>query len=502
MIEIPSIMAIILPLFGAFLTPIVAFVSWRFGVKRQICGWFAVAIIVATLAIVASMIPAVLEGRILIYELGRAPPLGINLVVDGLSLLMALMIAGVGSLVAVYSITYMQHHTRLDLYYALLLLIITGMMGAVLTGDIFNLYVFLEITCVSAYALVAFERRWESIEASIKYLIIGSLGTSFLLLGIALMYGGFGTLNIAHIADLTRRLTGPTPILGLALSLFVAGFCVKAAVVPFHSWLADAHPAAPTPISAFLSGVFVAIGAYGMLRVVYVMFGTLAIGPLLAALGLASMVLGALMALVQRDIKRLIAYSTISQMGYIFFSIGLGTEMGIQGGLFHLLNNAIMKALLFMCAGVIIYRIARRNLDEMGGLGRCMPVTAAAFAIGALATAGVPPLNGFASKWMIYMARVEAGGLNLVAVGVAVLISAMTLAYLLKAFASIFLGQRPKHLENVKEAPPLMLLPICLLAALCILLGVLPQLGVGLARPAQEAAMQIDNYVGSVLGGV
>jgi multicomponent Na+:H+ antiporter subunit D len=378
------------------------------------------------------------------------------------------------------------------------------MLGVALTGDIFNFYVFLEIMCISTYALVAFEREWESIEASMKYLFIGSLGTSLLLLGIALMYGVFGSLNIA---DLTGKLaiverTGPMPmILTLALSLFVGGFCIKAAVVPLHAWLADAHPAAPTPISALLSGVFVTIGAYGILRVVYVMFGTLAIGPLLAGLGLISMVVGALMALAQRDLKRLIAYSTVSQMGYIFFGIGLGTTMGIQGGLFHLLNNAIMKALLFMCAGAVVHRVAGRNLDEMGGLGRNMPITATTFAIGALATAGVPPLNGFASKWVIYMAGVEAGGLWLIAVAIAVLTSAVTLAYLLKAFASVFLGQIPKPLQNVKEVPPLMLFPMCLLAALCILLGILPQLGVAIVKPAQGAVMQIDNYMKSVLGG-
>ncbi|MEM2907905.1 MAG: NADH-quinone oxidoreductase subunit M [Candidatus Hadarchaeales archaeon] len=504
MIESAPILAVVLPLFAAFLTTPIGILARRLRMERA-RDWFAVAAMAATFAIVASMAPAVRGSGIFVYKLGGwSPPWGINLVVDGLSLLMALIIAGICFLVAIYSITYMQRRSGLDQYYTLLLLITAGMMGVSLTGDIFNFYVFLEIMCISTYALVAFDREWESIEASVKYLIIGSVGTSLLLLGIVLVYGCFGSLNIADLMIKLKTVesTGSMPIiLVLALSLFVTGFCVKAAVVPMHAWLADAHPAAPTSISALLSGVFVTIGAYGMLRLVYAMFGTLAIGSLLVGLGLASMLIGALMALAQRDIKRLIAYSTVSQMGYIFFGIGLGTTTGIQGGLFHLLNNAIMKALLFMCAGAIIHRTGRRELDEMGGLGKNMPITTVAFAVGALATAGVPPLNGFASKWMLYMAGVEAGGPYLFAVAMAVLVSVLTLAYLAKAFASVFLGQRPRYLENVKEVPALMLFPICLLAALCVVLGILPQLGIAIARPAQEAVMQIDSYVKSVLGG-
>ena len=498
------VLTIVLPLFGAFLMPLVGMIGRRHGVKH-LRDWFAVGIMVTTFIIVVSMAPAVWGGEILVYELGGwPPPWGINLVVDGLSLFMAIIIAGIGSLVAIYSIVYMQPKNGLTQYYTLLLLITTGMMGIVLTGDIFNLYVFLEITCISAYALVAFERRWESIEASMKYLIIGSIGTSIILLAIALTYGLAGSLNIAHLIGRLAAIMSagqpPPTVIVLIIALFVAGFCIKSAVVPLHAWLADAHPAAPSPISALLSGVVVTIGVYGMLRIVYMMFGVLAIGILLSVLGLVSMTVGGLMALVQRDIKRLIAYSTVTQMGYILLGVGLGTATGIQGGLFHLFNNALMKALLFMCAGAIVYRVGTRNLDELGGLYRNMPVTTSVFAIGALAVAGVPPLNGFASKWTIYVAGIEAGRPEFVAV--AVIISVLTLAYFLKVLAFAFLGQRPAHLRDVKEAPMLMLFPMCLLAGLCIVFGVLPQLGINLVQPAQAAIMQADNYIGPVLGGV
>ena len=501
MIENLPILAVVLPLFAAFIMPLVGLLTKRHGLKRA-CDWLAVAAMVGTLAIVAGMAPAVWDGEILVYRLGGwTPPWGINLSVDGLAIQMALIIAGIGTLVAIYSVTYMQRSARLDLYYALLFLSTAGMMGVVLTGDIFNLYVFLEIMSISAYALVAFERRWESIEAGMRFLIMGSLATSFILLGIALTYGIAGSLNIADLVGKLAAVRSGGQQLRTAMvlipSLFIAGFCLKSAVVPLHAWLMDAHPAAPCPISALLSGVVVSIGAYGILRIVYMMFGGLAIGVLLSVLGLASMVVGGLMALVQRDIKRLIAYCTISTMGYILLGVGLGTAGGIQGGLFHLLNNAIFKALLFMCAGAIVHRVGTRNLDELGGLYWNMPVTATVFVIGSLASSGIPPFNGFASKWTIYVACIEAGRPEFTAV--AVIISVLTLAYFLKAICSIFLGQRLPRLEGVREAPPLMLLPMIVLTVLCVVLGVLPDLGIGLVSPAQRALENVGNYITEVL---
>jgi multicomponent Na+:H+ antiporter subunit D len=236
-----------------------------------------------------------------------------------------------------------------------------------------------------------------------------------------------------------------------------------------------------------------------MIRIVYMLFLVVGVGAILVIFGLISMVLGAFMALVQRDLKRLLAYSGISQLGYILLGVGLGTTLGIQGGLFHLLNNAIYKTMLFMIAGAIIYRVGTSNMDELGGLWNNMPMTGAVFMIGALAISGVPPLNGFASKWTIYVACIEAG--QPVFTIIAIVISALTLAYFLKAFNSIFLGQRPERLENVKETPSSMLIPIGVLALLCIVFGILPHLGIGLIKPAQIAVMNPSGYIQGVLGG-
>jgi len=499
MIEIPPIMAIILPLFGAFLTPIIATVSRRFDAERKVCGWFTVAITIAMLLTVASMGVKIWGGEVIVYKLGGwAPPWGIVLAVDGLNLLIALIVAGVSSLVAIYSLVYMRRDTRIDLYCVLLLLVTAGAMGITLTGDLFNLYVFFEIMSIASYALVSFRRKWDSIEAGIKYLIIGSLGTSLILLGIALLYGMVGSLTIADLAQKLGQIA-PSDVV-VPLALLVTGFGIKIAMIPLHAWAPDAYQAAPSSISALLAGATTTAGLYAMIRVVYMMFGAFGVGTIFAIFGLITMVLGALMALTQRDLKRLLAYSGISQMGYILLGVGLGTALGIQGGLFHLLNNAIFKVLLFMCAGAILYRVGTTNLDELGGLGKNMPITAGLFAIGALAISGVPPLNGFASKWTIYIAGIEAG--KAVFSLIAIIMSVLTLAYFLKAINSIFLGQRPKRLQNVEEAPLTMLFPMMLLAVLCIVLGVLPSLGIDLVAPAQGAIMNQSGYIHAVLGGI
>lgn len=501
MIAHAPILAIVVPLFAGFLTPVVSIVAKRFGVERA-RDWFVMGAAILMLLIVASMAPAVWRGEVLVYKLGGwSPPWGIVLAVDGLNLLVALIIASVVSLIAIYSVVYMERDSGLEKYYTLLMLVTAGCMGVTLTGDVFNLFVFFEIMSISSYALVAFRRNWDSVEAGIKYMIIGSLGTSFILLSITLMYGLVGSLNIADLAGKIEAIkaTQPLPmIVPLMLTLFVVGFGIKIAMVPLHAWLPDAYQAAPSAVSALLSGATTTVGVYAMLRVSYMLFGALAIGTMFIILGLVTMVVGGLMALTQRDLKRLLAYSSISQMGYILLGVGFGTAMGIQGGLFHLLNNAIYKVLLFMCAGAIVYRVGTSNLDELGGLGKNMPITATLFIVGALAISGVPPFNGFASKWTIYVAGMEAG--QPICTAIAVVMSALTLAYFLKAINSMFLGQQPEHLREVREAPLPMLFPMLVLAVFCVVLGILPSLGMDLVRPAQGAVMNQLGYIGSVMG--
>jgi len=490
------------PLLGGFLTPLVDLVAKRRGDER-IRDYFVLGVAIATLLLVLNMAPSVWDGKIIVYRLGGwSPPWGINLAVDGLAIQMALIIGILGTVIVAYSLIYMKGKNGLGKFYALLLLALAGMMGVVLTGDIFNFYVFLEIMSISSYALIAFRRKSGAIEASMKYLFIGSLGTAFLLLSIALLYGVVGSLNIADLGVKLGAIqagTQPMPtILIVALGLFVTGIMIKTAMVPFHPWLVDGLTTAPIAVSALIAGPMAVVGIYWIARIPYLPFG-MPIGAILVAFGLASMIVGVLLALVQSDFKRMLAYHVVSQKGYMVLGIGLGTVLGVKGGLFHLLNHSTYKCLLFMCAGAVIYRVKTQKFDEYGGLGRIMPWTAMSFLVGSLAISGVPPLNGFVSKYTIYLAGVDANVPIITAI--AVLVSALTLASFFKAFSSTFLGPTPKRHKNVKEVPIQMLLPMFALVAICIGIGLLPALGYNIAGPAQSAVMNPQAYITAVLGG-
>jgi len=492
------ILAIVIPLLMSTLIPLL---GRKHTIIRNTLAFLGP---LGSIAVLSLLINPVFDGgQRIIYMLGgRIPPFGINLVVDSLSLLLAILASGLTLLAVIYSYKYMKKYTGLVQYYALVMLLMAGILGIILTGDLFNLFVFLEIMAISAYALVAFTTGKEQVEAAFKFQVLSTIGTLGVLIGIALLYAMTGTLNMA---DLAQRipLVGQSPIFSFALVFFLLGFGLKAAMVPLHSWLPDAHPAAPSPISALLSGVVIKTGVYGLARVIFTIYGVsmVAIHPFLLAvlaLGVATMVVGGLMAMVQVDIKRMLAFSSISQMGYILFGIGIATGLAITGAIFHVLNHAIMKALLFMCAGVIVYRIGTRDMSKLGGLAKKMPVTALGFLVGGLAIAGIPPFNGFWSKLMLYIAGFQSG--NSLAAVVAILMSVITLGYFLRFFQQIFLGKLPKNLEEVKEAPLSMLLPIVILILLCILIGLYPQVFMNLSQSATNAVLDQTGYIRSVLG--
>jgi len=421
---------------------------------------------------------------------GWSPPFGIVWVMDGFNMMMGLLITGIAFLVSLYSIRYLKE--RQHKFYALLCLMTGGLLGVSMTGDIFNLYVFFEILSISCYGLVAFNLDDDAIEGALKYLILGPLASSFLLLGIAMLYGLAGTLNMA---DLALRIQ-PTPLFQIAFGFLIGGLALKAAIVPFHFWLPDVHPVAPSPISAMLSSVVVGTGIYAVLRIMFTVFGFFGVFWLFIAFGLLTMVVGGVIAISQTNIKRMIAYSTISQSGYIFLAIGLGTNIGVAAGLFHLLNNMIIKAMLFLAAGIVIWHTQTKDMRELGGLGKQMPLTMFCFGIGALSITGLPPFNGFASKWMIYMATWEVSPLL---TAIAITVSAITLIYYMKAFSSIFFG--PAKISLKKATPRLMLVPVVILTILCILIGLLPQIGLSVIEPAANALLSQNQYISAVLGG-
>jgi multicomponent Na+:H+ antiporter subunit D len=389
---------------------------------------------------------------------------------------------------------------------------VAGMNGVTLTGDLFNLFVFLEIASVASYALVAFGGEHEELEASFKYLVLASIGSTFILFAIALVYAGTGQLNMAAVAQAGA---GPGMVWVLATVFFIVGFGIKAAVVPFHPWLPDAHPSAPAPISAMLSGVLIkALGIYALTRVLFNVIGVdRVLGGVLMTVGALSMTVGVFLAVGQWDLKRLLAYHSISQMGYVVLGIGMGGTilaaggeratalLAMLGGLFHLANHSVFKSLLFLCSGSIEHGTGTRQLKEMGGLLERMPLTRATCTIASLSIAGVPPFNGFWSKLIIVIAAFRAGFIGLAAV--TILVSFVTLVSFLKVLRYSFLGSLPEKLRAVREAPAFMSIALVLLAVLCTTMGLalVPAVRTALLDPAVNALAQGVGYAASALAG-
>jgi len=437
-----------------------------------------------------------------VYRIGGwAAPIGIVLVLDGLSSFMLVVVAFISLAATFFSIRYMNRYTAKPRYYGLFLLMVTGMNGAILTGDMFNLYVFLEIAAVASYALVAFGCGQEELEASFKYAVLGSIASSFILFAIALLYSVFGTVNMVHLSQKIAAAGDLSRIPVFATMLLIAGLGMKAALVPFHAWLPDAHPSAPAPISAMLSGVLIkAIGVYALIRVLFNVIGiTPEIGYALMTLGTLSMVVGVFLAIGQWDFKRLLAYHSISQIGYIMLGIGLGTPLGVIGGLFHLANHAAFKSLLFLTAGATEYNTGTRQLDEMGGLGRRMPVTAGSSFVASMSIAGVPPFNGFFSKLIIIAACVQAGRYGFAAW--AVIVSVMTLASFMKVQKYAFFGKLRDRWTGLREVPATMQAAMVFLAILCVAMSmlVLQKPKETFLDPARQSLLEGRNYAATVM---
>jgi len=336
-------------------------------------------------------------------------PMGIPLSLDALGAGMAIIVAVSATLVVLYSSTYMRKGHHEVRYYAVVMILLTSAFGLVLTRDIFNLFVFFEILCISSYILVSWEQCGAALEASFKYMVLGSIGSTFLLVSIALSYRIAGSLAMADIAK-AFALEANRGYVVLAAVTFLFGVGVEAAIFPVNTCLPDAHSSAPSSISAILSGFVIELALVVTFRVLNTVFAAVEILPVLQAIAIIGVIVGEFSAFGQKDLKRMLAYSSISQIGIMLFAFSLGTDAGSQAGLSHLLMHAGAKSALFLIAGYFILRTGSRMIDDYAGLGRRMPVSAALFGLAALSLVGAPPLFGFFTKFQILSAAADVGG--------------------------------------------------------------------------------------------
>jgi NADH-quinone oxidoreductase subunit M len=473
------LLATILPIISAVLI----FVFRRY--IRNYEGWIASIAASLSVGIILSMTKEILEQRFVYdaYVWIRTPSLHLMLgfTVDEISFYIGVVVAVVSTLSCFYSIKYMEEKHDQSGYYMNLLLFMAGMIGVIFSANLIQFYLFWELMLIPSYFLIAhwgISKKRSTI--GFKYFIFTHVGALFMLMGILSIYTFTGTFDFVDLPLLVKQAVANSVMSSFdVLAVFVLlliGFCVKMAIFPVHTWLPDAHAEAPTPISAMLSGVMIKCGAYAFARILLSAFGQTVTqtSDILAILGVITMIYGGLMALAQTDIKRLLAYSSISQMGYIFFGLGVYSTMGATGALFHVVNHAVCKSLLFMCAGVIMHQTGIRNITKLGGLADKMPIICVASFIGALSLAGTPPLNGFWSEWMIFSGGVFSG--KTLITTVAIVSTAITAGYYLWFLWRVFFGTTPKNLENTRKPPQLMRIPIIVLAVIAVVIGIWPNI--------------------------
>lgn len=502
------ILAIMSLFLGAFISSLVG----RRNAKVRNTVVF-LSMLVSLVLILALIKPVLLGGQVINYWLGNWEPvegwaIGNSLEVDALSLFFALIVVVAVFVSGVYSFFYMSHDDSLVNYYTLFLMLSGSVLGLVLSGDFFNMFVMIEIMTFTAVALTAFRNHYEgALEGAFKYLVVGSLGSTSVLIGIALIYSQLHTLNLAQIASLLP--TASSPVILIAFAFLFVGFGSKAFLFPFHPLAADAHAVAPASISLMISGVLTKCGVYGIIRLCYCLYQNMDqpfVQYFVTGVGVISMFVCVTMAFNQHNFKRLLAFHSISQVGYVITVIGLGSALGMSAGLFHAMNHTIFKGLLFLTAGAVQHATGSLDLDELGGLSKKMPGTCALFLIGAASISGLPPFNGFASKWMIYQATFqkagETGNFFFVVVCVAALItSVLTLASFIKVAQSVFFGQLNPKFAHTREVSLGMRIPMWILAALCILPGLFPdQVQQWLLTPATQAATNASGYIDAAMG--
>ena len=473
-----------LPLFVA---PLVALIQ-----KRYAAWVITFATLCAMLVLSLFIASAMLDHGFLTYDMGNwAPPFGIEYRADGLNAAVLVLITLMATIIMPFALPqYLQEIVpeKQSLCYALFLLCVVGLLGMTITHDLFNMYVFLEISSLATYALIALGSNKRAPVAGFEYLILGSIGATFLLIGIGFLYMATGTLNLTDLSILLQPLAD-SKLVRTGLAFIVLGLLLKAAVFPLHIWLVQSYTYAPTLFSAFFSATATKVSLYLLMRVLFSVFGVgiafniLPVGKILMILSSGAIIMGSIAALMQRDVKRMLAFSSIAQIGFIVFGFSLGTAAGLAAALLHLLFHAPAKAGLFLCVASVERQRGGSTLAHFRDIGNRMPITSTAFVICGLSLIGVPLTAGFLSKWLLLSALLQSG--QWAALFLVLLSSLFTLAYIGRVFEAMFYRKEINHPSKPRgDAPWPLLIPLIVLSLLCLYFGMFSEDVMQIARQA------------------
>ena len=482
---------VVLPLFAAPLCLLL---------RRGSLAW-ALSLIVslAALAIAAVMLVQVVENGPISYALGGwEPPWGIEYRVDVLNAFVILIVAATGAVTLPYarrSVAQEVPESMQGGFYTALLLCLSGLLGVSITGDAFNLFVFLEISSLSSYILIALGKDRRALTAAFQYLMMGTIGATFIVIGIGLLYMVTGTLNMADLATRIPALETNRAVLA-AFAFITVGATLKLALFPLHFWLPNAYAYAPSAVTAFLAATATKVSVYILLRFFFTVFGPLfeaedvSLRSVIIPLSVIAILVCSTVAIYQANVKRMLAYSSIAQIGYTMLGIGFFSVTGLTGGIVHLFNHAATKGALFLALGCIVLCLGSCRLDDLAGLGKRMPLTAFSFVVGGLSLIGVPLTAGFISKWHLVQAALEQEAWLVVA---AILFgSLLAILYVWRVVEVMYLRPVPEGAPSERrEAPWSMLVPTWVLTAASIYFGIETSLNLGMARAAAQALLGV-----------
>lgn len=479
---------VVVPLVGAVLCLLLGLI------RRELCYPFVVAILGSCVILSFDVMGIVLSEGLIRYRLGGwEPPWGIEYLIDHLNAFIAIIVSSISFVVAIFSKKSIEHELpkeKIIYFYTIFLLLVTGLLGMTVTGDVFNIYVFLEITSLAGYALIAIGKD-RAVLASFEYVVLGTVGACFYLLGVGYLYIVTGSLNIMDLTLLLPELYTSKVVL-IAFAFFMVGLALKIALFPLHVWLPDAYTYAPSTVSALVAATMTKVGAYVMMRIMFTLFEpyfSIQFLPMAAILGwvaAGAMIFGCIQALAQTDFKRVLCYILIAEVGYIVLGISVGNRAGFTGAVLHILNDAVMMACLFMIAGAIYYKTGMRHIYEFANLHKKMPVTVTCLIIAAISVVGVPPTCGFFSKWYLVLGAIDARQWFFAFLLLAS--SLMVAIVFFKMIQTIFFAPSPdgeeshdhgsvshsheEHKHARDEAPASMMVPVFIMVAGILLLGI------------------------------